>query len=48
MVQGLIVKDPFKDINFRNLKKLFINRFPNKTILENNNYSPSKKLKQFS
>jgi hypothetical protein len=44
-VQDLIVKDLFKDIDLRSLKKLFINRFPSKTILKDNNSSPSEKLK---
>jgi hypothetical protein len=38
MVQDLIIKDLFEDTNLRNLKKLFINRFPIKIILENKNF----------
>jgi hypothetical protein len=45
MVQDLIIKDLFENTNLRNLKKLFINYFLNKTILENNNSSLNKKLK---
>jgi hypothetical protein len=45
MVQDLIVKNLFEDINFRNLKKLFTNCFPSKTILEDNDSSLNKKLK---
>jgi hypothetical protein len=48
MVQDLIVKDLFENTNLRSLKKLFTDRFPSKTILEDNNSSPNKKLKQFS
>jgi hypothetical protein len=48
MVQDLIVKDLFKDNNLQNLKKLFINHFLNKIILEDDKFSPSKKLKQLS
>jgi hypothetical protein len=47
-VQDLIVKDPFEDIDLRNLEKLFTNRFPSKTISKNNNSFLSKKLKQLS
>jgi hypothetical protein len=47
-VQDLIVKDPFEDIDLRSLEKLFTNRFLGKTVSEDNDSSPSKKLKQFS
>jgi hypothetical protein len=45
-VQDLIVKDPFEDIDLRSLEKLFIDRFPSKIVLEDNDFSPNKKLKQ--
>jgi hypothetical protein len=47
-VQDLIVKDPFKDTDLRSLKKLFTDCFPGEIVLEDNDSSPSKKLKQLS